>query len=226
MEILFVVLEITVYGFHKTMEDTNCLVEETTKGVIKGVEDIHFAKEEKKGVYYMKSKHGEKIGVYKPKEEEVFRSGDEGKKGDKAYREVAAFLLDHPLMGKEEEGLGRVPPTTMVRVKNLHGDGSWTSGSLQKFIPNQPWWPRSPKGESFSIDDVQRMSLIDIRFGNNDRHHGNILNSNTNVGRLVPIDHGECFPKTVYLYFLSFFVLIQHHPYNQNKITNIHRMKK
>ncbi|CAA7045311.1 unnamed protein product [Microthlaspi erraticum] len=62
-----------------------------------------------------------------------------------------------------------------MRVKNLHDYRSkkWTSGSLQEFIPNQ-----SPCNSGvFAIEDVQRMSLIDIHFGNNDRHHENILKS-------------------------------------------------
>ncbi|KAG2322580.1 hypothetical protein Bca4012_056651 [Brassica carinata] len=89
--------------------------------------------------------------------------------GYKADREVAAFILDHPAL-EGGEGFGRVPPT----------------GSIQQYILNQEWKRRQEV-------------LIDMRFGNNDRHNGNILNSNTNGGRLIPIDHGECFPTELYL---------------------------
>ncbi|CAA7022450.1 unnamed protein product [Microthlaspi erraticum] len=69
----------------------------------------------------------------RPKEEDNFVSG-KGKredKADQADREVAAFLLDH-LIGKEEERFGRVPPTTMVRVKNLVTD--LKNGQAVQFI--------------------------------------------------------------------------------------------
>ncbi|CAF2307346.1 unnamed protein product [Brassica rapa subsp. narinosa] len=35
------------------------------------------------------------------------------------------------------------------------------------------------------------MTLLDIRYGNTDRNQDNILNKE---GKLIPIDHGECFP--------------------------------
>lgn len=140
----------------------------------------------------MKGLREEMIAVFKPIQEETFCSVVQ-KSGCKGDREVAAFLLDHPAL-EGEEGFGRVPPTTIVRAKYYNGDRKteWERGSLQGFIPNKKWKPKE-----FAVDDVQRLSLIDIRFGNNDRHCGNILKSNINGGRLIPIDHGEYFPMEV-----------------------------
>lgn len=183
------------------MENKTCMVEEvqqpSTIGVIvKGIDNIKYAEKIKgtsNGTYLMKGLREEMIAVFKPIQEETFyRAGK--KKGYKANREVAAFILDHPAQ-EGGEGFGRVPPTSFARARYTNGETTdWDSGSLQQYVPNQEW---NQRPEVFAIDDVQRLSLVDVRFGNNDRHNGNILNSNTNGGRLIPIDHGECFPTEV-----------------------------
>ncbi|CAH8322648.1 unnamed protein product [Eruca vesicaria subsp. sativa] len=48
-----------------------------------------------------------------------------------------------------------------------------------------------------------KMTLLDIRYGNTDRNQGNILNKN---GKLIPIDHGECFPKQLNCYRLDWII--------------------
>ncbi|CAN6883092.1 unnamed protein product [Brassica oleracea] len=185
------------------MENQTCLVEEytiqqpSTVGVIvKGIENIKYAEKIKgtaNGVYLMKGLREDMIAVFKPIQEEIFYSVGK-KKGYKADREVAAFILDHPAQ-EGGERFGRVPPTSFARARYTNGETTDSeSGSLQQYVQNQEWKQRP---EVFAIDDVQRLSLIDVRFGNNDRHNGNILNSNTNGGRLIPIDHGECFPKCI-----------------------------
>lgn len=178
------------------MENQSCSVEEyvpdklsKTGVTVMGIKDIMYAeviKEGVNGVYCMKSSH-ENIAVFKPNDEETCNRGVKNG-GYKAVREVAAYVLDH-------EGFGRVPPTSFALATFTNGETrDCKNGSLQKYVMNQKW---TPSKEVFSIEDVQRMSVLDIRFGNNDRHNGNILLSNTNEGELIPIDHGECFPSEV-----------------------------
>ncbi|KAL0642941.1 hypothetical protein Bca4012_041231 [Brassica carinata] len=50
----------------------------------------------------------------------------------------------------------------------------------------------------FPVDQVHKISVLDIRLANADRHGGNILVSRDgNDGQIVltPIDHGYCFPN-------------------------------
>ncbi|KAG2330795.1 hypothetical protein Bca52824_001975 [Brassica carinata] len=79
------------------------------------------------------------------------------------------YVLDHSTLNGRE-GFGRAPHTSIVCKKF----------SLQQYIPNPEW---NHKSEVFAIED------------NNDRHNSNILNLNINGARIIPIDHGECFPK-------------------------------
>ncbi|CAN6883022.1 unnamed protein product [Brassica oleracea var. botrytis] len=141
------------------------------------------------GVYFLMDEKMRKVAVFKPEVEEDGR----WRKGKKANREVAAYLLDFP-KDREGDGFGGVPPTTMVRCMDFKGDREkrWTKGSLQQFIPNQKWYVHGERSDAiFSIQDFQKMTLLDIRYGNTDRNQDNILNKE---GKLIPIDHGECFP--------------------------------
>lgn len=57
------------------------------------------------------------------------------------------------------------------------------------------WAPRA-----FPVDEVHKISVLDIRLANADRHAGNILFSKDGgKGKilLVPIDHGYCLPDSV-----------------------------
>uniref|UniRef100_A0A0D3C705 1-phosphatidylinositol 4-kinase n=1 Tax=Brassica oleracea var. oleracea TaxID=109376 RepID=A0A0D3C705_BRAOL len=141
------------------------------------------------GVYFLMDEKMRKVAVFKPEVEEDGR----WRKGKKANREVTAYLLDFP-KDREGDGFGGVPPTTMVRCMDFKGDREkrWTKGSLQQFIPNQKWYVHGERSDAiFSIQDFQKMTLLDIRYGNTDRNQDNILNKE---GKLIPIDHGGCFP--------------------------------
>ncbi|KAF8112946.1 hypothetical protein N665_0058s0045 [Sinapis alba] len=161
------------------MENQTCLVEEyiaqqpsTIEMTVKRIKNIKYAEKIKNAtndVYLMKGLHEDMIVVFKLiQEETIYNAGK--KKGYKTDREVAAFILDHPIL-EGGERFRRVSRTSFACVIYIKGKTT-------------DW---------FDIDDVQRLSLIDMRFGNYDRHSGNILNSNTNGGKLIPIDHGECF---------------------------------
>ncbi|KAL2342666.1 hypothetical protein Fmac_003951 [Flemingia macrophylla] len=177
------------------------------------------------GTYLMQDSTGqEHVSVFKPMDEEPMAvnnprglpsstNGEGLKRGTKvgegALREVAAYLLDHPRSGPrlvtgEAVGFSGVPPTVMVQC--LHQEFNYPNGfacsskhvkigSLQKFMSNDgncedigPW--------AFPVEEVHKITVLDIRLANADRHAGNILIKKEADGhiKLIPIDHGYCLP--------------------------------
>ncbi|PWA90080.1 phosphatidylinositol 4-kinase gamma 2 [Artemisia annua] len=178
------------------------------------------------GAYFMQHPSGNKyVGVFKPMDEEpmavnnpqglpLSKNGEGLKKGTKvgegALREVAAYILDHPLSGPRgiknelESGFAGVPPTVMVKCLSSEfnhprgydgGVENIKVGSLQMFVKNcgscEDMGPRD-----FPVEEVHKITVFDIRTANADRHAGNIL-MNREEGRiaLIPIDHGYCLPE-------------------------------
>ncbi|KAI3804483.1 hypothetical protein L1987_26057 [Smallanthus sonchifolius] len=178
------------------------------------------------GAYFMQHALGDKIvAVFKPIDEEPLAvnnprglppstNGEGLKRGTKvgegALREVAAYILDHPLTGprssnsETERGFAGVLPTVMVKCLNpefnhplgyVGGPENIKVGSLQMFVKNcgscEDMGPRD-----FPIKEVHKITVFDIRTANADRHAGNIL-MNREGGRIVltPIDHGYCLPE-------------------------------
>ena len=172
------------------------------------------------GTYILQDVLGNKyLFVFKPMDEELMAvnnpqwlpisTNGEGLKrrtrvGEGAFREVAAYILDHPrsephslLSG--EVGFAGVPPTVLVECLHKgfnHPDGYECAsknvkiGSLQMFMKNfgscEDMGPRD-----FPVDEVHKISVFDIRMANADRHAGNILVSKEGEeGRiaLIPID--------------------------------------
>ncbi|XP_043706799.1 phosphatidylinositol 4-kinase gamma 4-like [Telopea speciosissima] len=200
------------------------LISSTFDGLESGHQPIR-SSEGSGGAYFMQDSSGHKfVAVFKPIDEEPMAvnnprglpisSDGEGLKrgtlvGEGALREVAAYILDHPRSGprsfsSEEKGFAGVPPTVMVRC--LHGgfnhpDGYQFAtknvkiGSLQMFVKNIGSCEDMGPG-AFPVEEVHKISVLDIRLANADRHAGNIL-----VGRegdqtvLIPIDHGYCLPE-------------------------------
>ncbi|XP_057520564.1 phosphatidylinositol 4-kinase gamma 4-like [Amaranthus tricolor] len=180
------------------------------------------------GAYFMLDPSGHKIlAVFKPIDEEpnaannpndlpISDDGEGLKKGTRvgegALREVAAYLIDHPKNGPRSSchdviGFSGVPPTAMVRC--LHKgfnhpegyDGTLNNlkiGSFQMFRENDGNCEDiSPR--AFPVKEVHKVSVLDIRLANADRHAGNILfkkNSEDGQFELIPIDHGYCLPDT------------------------------
>nr|KYP48014.1 hypothetical protein KK1_030305 [Cajanus cajan] len=168
------------------------------------------------------------VSVFKPIDEEpmainnprglpVSEDGEGLKKGTRvgqgAFREVAAYVLDHPRKGprsyhdNEEQGFAGVPPTVMVKClqkgfHNIEGYQNISSnvkiGSLQMFMRNigscEEMGP-----SSFPVEEVHKISVLDIRLANADRHAGNILIAKDGEDCptvLIPIDHGYCLPES------------------------------
>ncbi|XP_006343840.1 phosphatidylinositol 4-kinase gamma 4-like [Solanum tuberosum] len=179
------------------------------------------------GTYFMQDGSGNKyVAIFKPIDEEPLAvnnpqglplsTNGEGLKrgtrvGEGAFREVAAFLLDHPRTGHRtlsncEIGFSGVPPTVMVQCLHNtfhHPDGfEWSSeytkvGSLQLFMKNEGNCEDMGPG-IFPVEEVHKITVFDIRTANADRHAGNILVSREGKeGRIVltPIDHGYCLPE-------------------------------
>lgn len=168
------------------------------------------------GAYFMADPTGQKyVSVFKPMDEEpmaannprglpVSADGEGLKKGTRvgegALREVAAYLLDYPKIG-DDEGFAGVPPTFLVKcfdkVFNHSGEPAPKLGSLQKFVENNGSCEDMGPG-AFPVKEVHKVSVLDIRLANADRHAGNILRGKGEDGNpvLIPIDHGYCLPET------------------------------
>ncbi|XP_065858579.1 phosphatidylinositol 4-kinase gamma 2 [Euphorbia lathyris] len=179
------------------------------------------------GTYLMRDPLGQEfVSVFKPIDEEpmavhnpqglpVSTNGEGLKKGTRvgggAVREVAAYLLDHPTSGKrkgltgEVMGFAGVPPTILVQCLNEafnypegyeHTLKNAKVGSLQMFIKNDGSCDEMGPG-SFPVGEVHKISVLDMRLANADRHGGNILLGKGDDGRtvLIPIDHGYCLPE-------------------------------
>ncbi|KAG5533877.1 hypothetical protein RHGRI_027917 [Rhododendron griersonianum] len=202
------------------------LIKSTIDGLEHGNQPIR-SSEGSGGAYLMQDSIGlEYSSVFKPIDEEpmavnnprglpVSIDGEGLKKGTRvgegALREVAAYILDHPRSGprsfsNEDNGFSGVPPTTMIKCLhrgfNYPKGYEFTSrnikiGSLQMFVKNcgscEDMGPRA-----FPVDEVHKVSVLDIRLANADRHAGNILvQKYSEEGRivLIPIDHGYCLPE-------------------------------
>ncbi|XP_065860199.1 phosphatidylinositol 4-kinase gamma 4-like [Euphorbia lathyris] len=175
------------------------------------------------GAYFMQDSSGQKIvSVFKPIDEEpmavnnprglpLSSDGEGLKKGTRvgggAFREVAAYILDHPESGHrslfgDEPGFAGVPPTVMVKCFhkefNHPDDVAVKIGSLQMYMENNGSCEDIGPG-AFPVKEVHKISVLDIRMANADRHSGNILWSKcAEDGRtvLIPIDHGYCLPDS------------------------------
>jgi hypothetical protein len=110
------------------------------------------------------------LAVFKPatdeddsllvKSESSFRFNAE----ERALRERAAYVLD-----KCYQGFSRVPATALAHIQN-------SNGSLQEFIRSNGTAEDNPElvGKA-SIEEVQRIAILDCRIFNLDRHAGNVL---------------------------------------------------
>ncbi|CAK8579350.1 unnamed protein product [Lathyrus sativus] len=200
------------------------MINSTYEGLKKGNRPIR-SSEGTGGTYFMQNSTGqERVSVFKPLDEEPMAVNNprglpcslngEGLKrgtrvGEGALREVAAYVLDHPrsgprLVSGEEIGFSGVPPTVMVQCLHQefhHPNGYACSskhikiGSLQKFMNNNGNCEDIGPG-TFPVEEVHKITVLDIRMANADRHAGNILFRKEASGqiKLIPIDHGYCLP--------------------------------
>ncbi|XP_047169804.1 phosphatidylinositol 4-kinase gamma 4-like [Vigna umbellata] len=175
------------------------------------------------GAYFMLDSTGQKyVSVFKPIDEEPmavnnprglpFSVDGEGLKkgtrvGQGAFREVAAYILDHPIRGHrsifgDQKGFAGVPPTVMVKCLhegfNHPGELTTKLGSLQMFVENNGSCEDMGPG-AFPVKEVHKITVLDMRLANADRHAGNILigkEEENGQAVLIPIDHGYCLPTS------------------------------
>ncbi|KAL8150377.1 hypothetical protein V2J09_020185 [Rumex salicifolius] len=202
------------------------LIDSAIQGLANGKQPIQ-STEGTGGAYFMSDVTSEKyVAIFKPIDEEpmainnprglpVSLNGEGLKRGTKvgegAFREVGAYILDHPKSGPrsltgEVMGFSGVPPTTMVKC--LHKGFNYPQGfenvpeneklgSLQMFVENDGSCEEMGP-QSFPVEEVHKISVLDIRLANADRHAGNILvKKGKGDGKitLIPIDHGYCLPE-------------------------------
>ncbi|KAG0484736.1 hypothetical protein HPP92_008815 [Vanilla planifolia] len=173
------------------------------------------------GAYFMQDRSGHNyLAVFKPTDEEPMAENNprglplsldgEGLKrgtrvGEGALREVAAYIIDHPVSGRrsfmsDEIGFSGVPPTVMVRclhTGDMFGVNDLKIGSLQMFVKNSGSCEDIGPG-AFPVEEVHKIAVLDLRMANADRHAGNILfcrEGEQGQITLVPIDHGYCLPE-------------------------------
>uniref|UniRef100_A0A0D9UYL6 1-phosphatidylinositol 4-kinase n=1 Tax=Leersia perrieri TaxID=77586 RepID=A0A0D9UYL6_9ORYZ len=202
------------------------MIEATLDGLEKGHTPVK-STEGTGGVYFMLDSSGQEyVAVFKPVNEEPmaknnpngypFSSDGEGLKrgtrvGEGAFREVAAYILDHPVSGyrvSDELGFAGVPPTVLVQCLHGYTDKSTKDreekeekepkiGSLQMFMKNSGCCEDIGPG-MFPVQEVHKIAVLDMRLANADRHGGNILFHKDEDGQivLIPIDHGYCLPES------------------------------
>lgn len=228
LEKVFILEPLTINPEFPLTPEIKNLISATFEGLKMGKEPIR-STEGTGGAYFMQDSYGQRyVAVFKPIDEEPMAANNprglplstngEGLKkgtrvGEGAVREVAAYILDHPRAGprsksSNEKGFAGVPPTAMVQCLhdgfNYSDDGYQYSckkvkiGSLQMFVENSG--SCEDMGPSaFPVEDVHRISVLDIRLANADRHAGNILvvRNEKRETFLVPIDHGYCLPESL-----------------------------
>jgi len=178
---------------------------------------LELSEEGVNGTYFLKNKRGAELAVFKPSDEEAGSPRNPKKtldlfpdivvekdrmgipSGGTCIRELAAYMFDQ--RKKKGSSLAGVPPTTLINIssKKLHSQQvSHGIGSLQKYMQHDcaSWDIGSGV---FPFEQVHAIGILDLMILNTDRHGGNILISydHEHKPRLIPIDHGFCFPENL-----------------------------
>lgn len=213
------------------------LIEEVQCGLASGYAPA-LTEEGTGGTYFMSNRDGQRIAVFKPVDEEPLAVNNprgmtpsetgEGLKagtrvGEGAFREVAAYVLDHNPSGVDKlnrEGFSGVPLTVLACCSDEHFSSNSSNerwrldglptvkqGSLQKFVHAvsncEDMGP-----QHFPVHEVHKIAVLDMRMGNADRNGANILvQKEGSAYTLTPIDHGYCLPETVSSLCMGFRML-------------------
>jgi len=158
------------------------------------------------GTYFVLDSQGERVAVFKPKDEEPGSRNNPKQSevvsppimapGGGAIREALAFLLDH-------NNLAGVPETYLLKDLchpfwiDSEKQQIPKTGSIQKYVPNMS--VVADVGSSlFSKDDVHNIGIFDLRLLNLDRNGENLLVvKDGKQHRLVPIDHSYILPPKI-----------------------------
>lgn len=208
---LFLALASTVGADADDQVAAAALLEEANKGV--ALHAPQLVAEGEGGTYFVYDTTGATVGVFKPTDEDPQADNNPKRKKtesssseekqrtrqsipakETAVREAAAYAIDR--------GYAGVPPTFLVEARHSSFGADAKLGSLQQFVANEcASWDVGPA--AFSVADVHRIGLFDIRTFNTDRHGGNLLCKKAAQPQgkvqydLVPIDHAYCFPTAL-----------------------------
>ena len=174
------------------------------------------------GSYFFPDPRGVAVAVFKPSDEEAFCACNprgpayctEGgwmragvTPGQSYLREIAAYRLD-------TAHFAGVPPTGLVQCchpKFNYRDHSHRPslklGSLQAFVTASAGSADDFSPSRFSVAEVHKIAILDMRILNCDRNAGNLLVVTKaecdQTLSLVPIDHGLSFPEALSIGFLD-----------------------
>eukprot|EP01084_Bolivina_argentea_P080475 145756_1 len=208
-------LSIVSYGYCISNIENKSLVSKCISGLLNDLSPI-LSLDGEGGTYFLRDINNNKIACFKPLDEEAgcinnprgridsqqgMHSGI--KPGEGHLREIAAYLLDN-----NNKGFHCVPPT--IRIECLYNgfhynnhnnsnssDNNKKIGALQKFIHGEVIENFGVK--NFSIFQVHKIGILDVRILNCDRNSGNVLVSRDEFSRyeLIPIDHGLSLPEKI-----------------------------
>lgn len=205
---------IHVFGGAPCPQALHELIAAARKGLNAGYKP-RLAMEGTGGTYFLPNHRGHNEVVFKPMDEEPYAPnnprGYVGQIGDPSLRdgiysgeghlrEFAAYLIDR-------DGFLGVPMTTRVEMSSEHFRGRADKylsepthiklGSLQEYVRADD--VAGNFGSSlFSMQDVHKIAILDIRLLNTDRNEANILvqkkRYSRGVEKLIPIDHSYILP--------------------------------
>ncbi|XP_010478100.1 PREDICTED: phosphatidylinositol 4-kinase gamma 4-like [Camelina sativa] len=113
---------------------------------------------------------------------------------DSARNEAIVYLLDHPENGhrslsEDIYGFSGVLPTLFVR--RLKIGTNTVTGALVEFVEPTVEIVEVDDAPVVPMDEIQKVAIADLRFGNTDRSLDNLLLAGNNS--IVPIDHEMIF---------------------------------
>uniref|UniRef100_K3XAU6 Uncharacterized protein n=1 Tax=Globisporangium ultimum (strain ATCC 200006 / CBS 805.95 / DAOM BR144) TaxID=431595 RepID=K3XAU6_GLOUD len=208
------VINIHPYGAHLLPISLMKITHQALQGLALGLAPV-LAMDGTGGTYFFKDPSHRNVGCFKPQDEEPFgpynprglvgELGQSGLRrgilsGEACERELAAYLLD-------KDHFAGVPATSLVEARHpvfKYGDGGphhFKVGSLQEFVRHDDVVSDLAPNQ-FTLHQVHKIVLLDMRLLNTDRNDANILvrkKRSATTGQveheLIPIDHGYCLPQ-------------------------------
>eukprot|EP00012_Vannella_robusta_P011398 CAMPEP_0206205978 /NCGR_PEP_ID=MMETSP0166-20121206/14591_1 /ASSEMBLY_ACC=CAM_ASM_000260 /TAXON_ID=95228 /ORGANISM="Vannella robusta, Strain DIVA3 518/3/11/1/6" /LENGTH=257 /DNA_ID=CAMNT_0053626199 /DNA_START=111 /DNA_END=881 /DNA_ORIENTATION=+ len=173
------------------------------------------------GTYFLKNSQNASVAVFKPSNEGPLCPQNPKRNnnndtfhfqgfvpGEETKREVFAFLVDNHFAGVPETLMAEVSHWIFTDDKGISGTPNsmfrTKEGSMQQFVPDVQCSVDDMGCSKFSLEDVQRIAILDMLLVNCDRNGGNIL-VQKNSCKLVPIDHAFCLPDYRNLSDLQWF---------------------
>eukprot|EP01103_Thecamoeba_quadrilineata_P014032 TRINITY_DN4055_c0_g1_i2.p1 TRINITY_DN4055_c0_g1~~TRINITY_DN4055_c0_g1_i2.p1 ORF type:complete len:299 (+),score=56.25 TRINITY_DN4055_c0_g1_i2:93-989(+) len=194
--------------FETYQEESSVLIQAASRGL--RVYEPQLNSSGEGGSYLIRDENNNLIGVFKPFDEDPFSVRNpklvnlavnssfhhsSHRPGEAAYKEVAAYLLDH----QHKAG---VPLTILVKIFGSRWGIKGKLGSLQRYESHDhDSWELGPS--LYQKTDVHHIAMLDLRLINTDRHGGNILvrryekKEGGSGLKLIPIDHGFCLPNSL-----------------------------